>query len=152
MKGRMANKMDNIKSRIAKVVKIFGMIALVAAFATAAFPVKSFASTAREGAYGKAAITVLIAGSGPSASLQPLEGATVELINSNGVSVAKFATNSAGALSTGQAEGMYKVIVSYPGLSSVSAALAVKNGQTTYLTVKLDKLPIGVASGPGGTR
>ena len=122
-------------------------MALVAAFAIAAFPAHTFASTARTADYGKAAITV-VAQSSASSDGKPIAGATVELVNSSGVAVSKHVTDSSGRLSFAAAAGSYKVRVSAPGYQTGGAYLDIKNGQTTYLTIRLQPVTASVVTTP----
>ena len=128
-----------MKTRIAQVIKLFGIMALVAAFAAAAFPAPSFAAGRVGGSadYGKAVISVVAAQSGPSATLQPVAGATLELINSTGVAVSKYATGNDGKVNLGLSGGTYKIRVSADGFDAAGDYLAIENGQTSYVTVEL---------------
>jgi hypothetical protein len=138
-----------MKTRIAQIMKTFGIMAILVAFAAAAFPAQSFAYPAQLGGvdYGKAVITVLAASDTISDS-KPIAGATAELVNASGVTVSKHSTNSNGQFSLAAAGGSYKVRVSAPGYQLGGDYLDIKNGQTSYLTIRLQPLTTSLVSGP----
>jgi len=133
-------------------MKTFGIMALVAAFAATAFPTHSFAAPARIGGadYGKAVVTVLAA-SAPNADGKPIAGAAAELVNTSGVTLSKYTTNSNGQLSLAVAGGNYKVRVSAQGYETTGAYLDIKNGQTSYLTIRMQPVTSSVITNPTPT-
>ena len=125
-----------MKTRIAQIIKIFGITAIVAAFAAAAFPVPSYADAATD--YGKVVITVTN-NSNPLASIMPVPvaGANIEISNSSGAAVVKATTDSNGNASLALPQGAYKIRVSAPGFATGGASFGLKAGTTEYINVGL---------------
>jgi len=130
-----------MKTRITQIMKTFGIMALVAAFAATAFPSHSFASPARISGvdYGKAVITVVQASSLTSGG-KPIVGATAELVDASGTTLSKYATDGNGQFSLAVAGGSYKVRVSAQGYETTGAYLEIKNGQTSYLMIRMQSV------------
>ena len=125
-----------MKTRIAQIIKVLGIMAIVAAFAAAAFPTPSFANSADD--YGKVAITVTNSSS-PLAGIMPVPvaGAVIEVTGSNGVAVAKAITDDTGNVSIALPQGAYKIKVSAPGFASSGASFFLKAGTTEYVKIGL---------------
>jgi len=127
-----------------EVVKVLGIMAVVGAFAIAAFPTSSLAASASlaGGAeYGKAAITVWDASSPTAVAQMPVQGATIEIVNTAGNVVAVHTTDSSGNVRIGLGEGFYKVRVSAKGYNSAGAYVEIQNGQVTNLSIGLTRAP-----------
>lgn len=126
--------MSTIKTHIAQVIKIFGIMAIVAAFAAAAFPSRTFANDEVE--TGKLVVSVYRTAAG-SPDGQPVGSAGVEIINASGTTVAKVNTDKAGMVGLGLAKGVYKVRVSAQGYKSVSAQVTVNANSTSEISIEL---------------
>ncbi|MEO5951615.1 MAG: carboxypeptidase-like regulatory domain-containing protein [Chloroflexia bacterium] len=132
--------MTTIKTHIAQAIRIFGIMAIVAAFVAAAFPTRSFAANSD---MGKLNISVYQSSNTPltSTQLQPLSGAVIEIFDANGASVASATTDSTtdsgGAISLKLAEGGYKIWVSASGYNAASSSVTVKAGKTTSIKFEL---------------
>lgn len=132
--------MKTIKTHIAQAIRIFGIMALVAAFAAAAFPTRSFAANSD---MGKLIVSVYQTSNNPGASTQllPLGNADIEVFNAAGASVASVTTDSSGATTLELPKGVYKVRVSAPNYTSASGSAAVDAGKAT--SIKFELRPTG---------
>ena len=128
-----------MKTRIAQVIKMFGIMAIVAAFAAAAFPAPSFADSSSD--YGKLVVTVYNASS-PAAGLmpQPVAGAAVQVLNATGATIAKTTTDSNGAVTFPLPEGAYKIQVSAKGFYPGGGEAYLKAGTAEYVRIGLSAL------------
>jgi hypothetical protein len=136
--------MSSIKSRFAQIVKIFGIMAIVAVFAAAAFPSPGFADSlpvSSNGSYGKALVTVIDA-SNPSLTAKPpvIAGAVVEVANASGVGIMKTTTDSTGTVRLALPGGVYKIRVTFNGYNPGGADFTIVDGTTQNVTVGLTKL------------
>jgi hypothetical protein len=131
-------KIYNMKTRIAQAIKIFGIMAIVAAFAAAAFPTRSFAAEANP---GKLQVTVYERSSSSlsATAMKPFSGALIEVSDVNGVAVAKGVTNASGTSSFTLAKGVYKVHVTAPGYTSATTSVIINPDRTD--AVKLEISP-----------
>ena len=133
-----------MKTRIAQAIKIFGIMAMVASFAAAAFPTRSFAAENT----GTLTVNVYKASSNLSAvALQPLDNASVEVFDVNGAKVADVATNSAGSASLELAKGTYKVRASATGYTSATGSVVVNAGGD--VAIKFELRPSAPRTGSG---
>ncbi len=124
-----------MKTRLAQVFKIFGIMAMVAAFAAAAFPTRSFAA-ASDPLVGKLIVNVYER-SDSQLTEQPLTGASIRVFDAKGAAVATAATNTNGSVTIELPKGVYKVSVSAPGYTTASGAATVNVGQATTIKFQL---------------
>ena len=122
-----------MKTRISQVIRIFGIMAMVAAFAAAAFPTRSFAAENT----GTLTVRVYKASNLTAVAQQPLDNASVDIFDVNGARVASVATNSAGSASFELAKGTYKVQASAKGYTSVTGSVTVNAGSDTAIKFEL---------------
>jgi Carboxypeptidase regulatory-like domain len=119
-----------MKTRIAQVIKIFGIMALVAAFAASAFPARTFANSSTD--YGKVVVNVTTAS-------KPVAGAIVEVLNSKGEAVIKTVTDTNGMVSFPLLVGEYKLRVTAKGYNLGEGSVAVE--ADTLNTVNINLTP-----------
>lgn len=119
--------MSTIKNRIAQAIRIFGIFAIVAAFAASAFPTQSYAAEAND---GKLIVKVYAKSTTPTPGLVPLSNATIHVFDVQGVAVAKGATDSTGSTTFTLPAGDYKVRVSAPGYTVASDSMTIAEDQT----------------------
>jgi Carboxypeptidase regulatory-like domain len=132
---------STIKYRFVQVIRVLGIMAVVAALSAAAFPAHSFAAEIRPTSapdYGKVVILVTD-GSVPTlnSNRKPLAGAAVEIINSSGAVVAKAITDATGQVSLANSEAIYKARVSADGFNTQTVAFKIRKGETTRVSVAL---------------
>jgi hypothetical protein len=125
-----------MKSHISQIIKLFGIMAIVAAFAAAAFPAPTSAASIR-GGYGK--VNIYVSSYDPSGAVAsvPVEGAVIEIIASNGASVMKAVTDSAGSAHIGLDAGTYKVRITARGYYPGGSSLKISNGTVQDLAIRL---------------
>ena len=130
--------MSIVKNNIAQAIKIFGIMAIVAALAAAAFPTRSFAS-AEDTNVGKLIVSVYESSSSSlsAVALQPVTGASISVINTSGDAVATASTDSSGRMTFELAKGVYKVQVSAKGYNSVTGTAVVNAGGDTSIKFEL---------------
>jgi len=119
-----------MKTRIAQVIKIFGIMALVAAFAASAFPARTFANSSTD--YGKVVVNVTTAS-------KPVAGAIVEVLNVKGEAVIKTVTDANGTVSFPLLAGDYKLRVTAKGYYLGEGSLTVE--ADTINTVNINLTP-----------
>lgn len=130
--------MSTMKSHIAQAIKIFGIMTIVAAFAAAAFPTRSFAA---EPTTGKLVVNVYeISAVSPGTSGTPIANANIEIFDSNGRSVAIVDAGSTGSTSIELPKGVYKVTAAAKGYTSATASATVNVGKTTNVKIALKSL------------
>jgi Carboxypeptidase regulatory-like domain len=117
-----------MKTRIAQVIKIFGIMALVAAFAASAFPARTFANSSTD--YGKVVVNVTTAS-------KPVAGAIVEVLNVKGEAVIKTVTDSNGTVSFPLLVGEYKLRVTAKGYNLGEGSVAVEADTTNTVDINL---------------
>lgn len=109
-------------------------MAIVAAFAAAAFPTRSFAAENT----GTLTVNVYKASSNVSAvAQQPLDNAAVDIFDVNGTRVATVATNNGGSASIELAKGTYKVQASATGYASATGSVTVNAGSDVAIKFEL---------------
>ena len=123
-----------MKTRIAQVIKIFGIMALVAAFAASAFPARTFANSSTD--YGKVVVNVWDA-TNPTPSPKPVAGAIVEVLNSKGEAVIKTVTDSNGTVSFPLLAGAYKLRVTAKGYNLGEGSVVVEADTINTVNINL---------------
>jgi ABC-type glycerol-3-phosphate transport system substrate-binding protein len=123
-----------MKTRIAQVIKIFGIMALVAAFAAAAFPARSFAAATDS---GQVVVTVY-SQSTPTARHQPVAGAVVEFSSPDSNLTVDVMTDAKGQARVMLPAGDYYVKIVAKGFEPVTTTTAVISDTTQDLKVKLN--------------
>ena len=132
--------MNNLSNRIASAIKMFGLFAIVAAFAMAAFPGASFASasdpvTYNTDAIGKLAISVFDGQKGSAVS-----GAVIYVYSATSPStqpIAKAQTNAEGQAVVELPEGNYHLKIAAQGYKNSDILAQVVRDRTTTTGVKL---------------
>jgi ABC-type glycerol-3-phosphate transport system substrate-binding protein len=122
-----------MKTRIAQAIRIFGIMALVAAFAAAAFPTRSFAAATDS---GQVAVTVY-SQSASTARHQPVAGAVVEFSSPGSNLTVDVMTDAKGQARVMLPAGDYYVKIVAKGFEPVTTKMAVISDTTQDLKVKL---------------
>jgi hypothetical protein len=139
--------MFSIKSRIAEVMKMMGIVVVAAALAMAAFPTHSSAAPASvSGNYGKAIVMAYDA-STPTAVANPVPvaDASVLVANSAGAVVLKGTTARDGKITLALPKGIYKVTVTAQGFESTSVEVAVNAGSAQEVAVGLHRIASSIS-------
>jgi Carboxypeptidase regulatory-like domain len=131
----------NMKTRIAQAIRIFGIMALVAAFAAAAFPARSFAAATDS---GQVAVMVY----SQSASIdryRPVAGAVVEFSSPDSNLSVDVMTDARGQANVMLPAGDYYVKIVAKGFEPVTT-------KTTVISDTTQDLKVGLTANTGRLR